>query len=79
MTKRDFEFIASILADGETLIAENENITATELRNFLRAKFENQLAATHPRFNRGRFEVAASPIAAKELKDRILGSLAESN
>jgi len=76
MTQRDFEFIASILAEAETMIHEaHGDIGADRIRNFIRQRFEDELAKRHPRFDRGRFDVAASPIANAELRQRIIDSL----
>lgn len=84
MTKRDFELVASILADLESEVSEIEtrfgsDSTETESAKavFNRAYdlFESAFSERYPRFDSGRFDKAARPIKSARLKNEILKKL----
>jgi hypothetical protein len=84
MTKRDFEIIASVLADAESFIIAAESHTSRSRESILgmkqmheniRKNFLRTLKRDHPRFNEGTFDVAARPVHHYRLKNEILKSL----
>ena len=88
MTKKDFEVIASILADAESFIIACESHTSRDREQILGMKyaFENirknfirTLGQNHPRFNEGAFDVASRPVHHYRLKSEILKSLGMDN
>lgn len=72
MTRKDFELIASTLAYCESHCDDDKETAMVE---WIVEKFADALAAGHPRFNRGRFEVYALPIKHAELRRRIVEKL----
>lgn len=84
MTRKDFEIIASVLADAESFIIAAESHTSRSRESILGMKqlqenilknFIRTLKRDHPRFNEGIFDVAARPVHHYRLKKEILGSL----
>lgn len=74
MTKKDFEFIAGVLAEMESRTCESPRNVQQAISNtvFL---FAAELEKTHPRFKRGLFENAALPIYHKTRADLISARL----
>ena len=79
MTKRDYELIASALAEVEAIIEDipdKDGMSASTLRlvvDRIAAMAEKQ----NPRFRRGHFEIAAMPISNARLRDAIIANLAK--
>ena len=71
MTKKDFEVIASVLADCESFIIAAEGHTSRSRDEILgmktafdnvRKNFTRTLKRNHPRFDEDRFDVASRPV-----------------
>lgn len=74
MTKKDFEFIASIIARAERCADECDGRNPSP--KWYADVFATELAAAHPRFDYARFELAALPLAAEAKRRAILDRLA---
>ena len=82
MTKRDFELIATVLAQCESEILEipdssggHDRETSYATLQFVVTKLTARLAETHPRFNRAKFETWSLPVKHAKLRDDILRKL----
>lgn len=77
MTKRDFEFIASVLAEIETRVESETSSMRTpwDVINQTAETFRIELRKSHPRFNAARFQTAAMPIAAARKRAAIQAKL----
>lgn len=80
MTRKDMEFIASVLAEIETRLASETSsmLTPWDVLNQTAETFRIELAKSHPRFNAARFEIASMPIKHAKLKAAILAKLENS-
>jgi hypothetical protein len=80
MTKKDFEVIASVLADAENLVTRYANDPDAELDpgtllGYMVGQFSAVLKLQNPRFNVGTFDLAARPIFHERVKREILKDL----
>jgi len=73
MSTKDFTMIASGFADAEAIYKDSPAGMAA-LRD-AQHKISEAIAATHPRFNRGLFEIACFPRMDAALRDEILQKL----
>lgn len=79
MTKRDFELVASAIADVEasTELFDVDGIGASTLRLVVDA-LSGRMKEQNPRFDAGRFEAAALPRQSERMKQAILKALERS-
>jgi hypothetical protein len=77
MTKRDFEMVASVLAEIETRLESGTSsmLTPWDVLNQTAETFRIEFGKSHPRFNAARFDIAAMPIKHAKLKAAILAKL----
>jgi hypothetical protein len=78
MTKKDFELIASVIADCEAIVHSDDPVAETDgtyAIELLAGRMSAALAKGHPRFDAARFEKYALPIKSAALRDRILAKL----
>jgi hypothetical protein len=85
MTKKDFEFIAGVIARLESIqeacygndadAAGRTEIPAFCSASFVAQLFEESLSETHPRFKPAVFEAACLPRKHERLKAKVLASL----
>jgi hypothetical protein len=74
MTKKDFELIAEAIA---TVEGDYKGMYR-ELIGEIVSEIADAIEKNHPRFNRARFEAAAMPLKAEDLREAILRKLAQS-
>ena len=76
MTRKDFELIARGFAYCEEHILQdsgNPNLDIErETLAWIVEKVAEHIGVEHPRFNKGRFEVAALPVRSHELRDALI-------
>jgi len=85
MTKRDFEFIASIFASAELMIendgdsgqrSDSQTSYASEILDYMIEKAGAEIQKTHPRFKPAIFGIASRPIRNGRLRDEIIRAIA---
>lgn len=77
MTKQDFEMIAGVFSnlEAEYLCKAPPWRTSLTALSTAQRDLADEIEKRHPRFNRAKFDAACFPLAAKELRDRIVAQV----